>query len=535
MDITGPWRASAIRSFRGTVKGEIMRSIIIAAMFLFLAQPVAVLGQENEGVAERQEIVRNDTGTVTIAGETITYTASAGTLLLRDDDGQPTAEMFYIAYVKDDAEPGERPVTFLWGGGPGGASFAPNIAGFGPLRLEPAAERDAALSPYRLQDNANSLLDVTDLVFLDPVGTGYSRALGAAEGADFWGLHEDADAMANGIMRYLDRENRWASPKFLWGVSYGTARAAMLANTLQNRGVALNGVMLVAPILNLGAYSFGMDHGFKVTLPTMAAVAYYHGKAGQDSDSLDSFLDEARAFAWGDYARALAQGNRLSEAERRAIAGRLAGFTGIDADYLLRANLRLSVVRFRGELLRDRGLVIGRSDGRVAAADFDQAGEEPETDPSMLYPLMFPAVSAFKEYLISAFDYPTERPYVLMNEQAIMQWNWKHTLPETAGISQREIDERNIFPMTAYPGAELAAALRHNPSLQVYVANGYYDFATPLGMAEYDISHMTYDSRIREKIDMKYYPAGHSIYMDELAVKRMKADLVSFYERALGR
>lgn len=366
-------------------------------------------------------------------GSSMDYTSTAGKLLIRDDANEPIAEIFYVSYTRKGAGIEKRPVTFLWDGGPGASTTATNYLGFGPLRYSPARQNQP-LAPYKLAPNEYSLLAHSDLVFLDPVGTGYSQAVGKAKNSDFWGVDADADAMSRAVLRYLDKQGRWQSPKFILGLSYGTARAAVMSNMLQTRGVALNGVVLAASILNFGVFGTGLDHQYLVNLPTMAATAWHHGKTAHQSKSLPDFMDEVRKFAQDDYAKALYQGNALPEATRDDVARRLSEYIGLSPDYLRKAHLRVSVVRFRKALLRDEGKVIGRMDGRALMADFDSAGEEPESD----YWL-------FSEYL----------------------------LPVNAAM--------------------------------------------------------------RDNISIKYYEAGHGLFMDDEALPLISKDLARFYARATGR
>lgn len=466
-------------------------------------------------------------------GAAMDYTSTAGKLLIRDDNDEPVAEMFYVAYTQNGADGAKRPITFMWDGGPGGATTAGNYLGFGPMRYS-SAQREQPLAPYTLKPNEHSLLQYSDLVFLDPIGTGYSRAVGKAKDSDFWGVDSDADATSRAIARYLYNHNRWHSPKFILGISYGTTRAAVVSNMLQSRGVALNGVILVASALNFGAFSNGMDHQHLVNLPTMAAVAWYHNKTAHQSKSLPELMDEVREFARGDYAQALYQGNEVSPEVRDDIAQRLSGYIGLSQDYIQKAHLRVSVIRFRKELLRNEEKVIGRMDGRTLMTDFDHVGEEPETDYWMFNEYLMPVNAVLQDFLASRLGYRTEQKYWLVAEGAIQAWDWTHKMPPVAGISQREYDERNIFPQNTWVGADLGVAMRGNPHLQVFQLNGYYDFATPFAMAEYDLSHMTFDKKLQNNITSGYYEVGHGAFMDDEALPLISQDLGKFYAKATG-
>jgi len=407
------------------------------------------------------------------------------------------------------------------------------VLAYGPLRYSPKANPTARV-PFRAEPNRHTLLRQSDLVFIDMVGTGYSRALGRAKNSDFWGVGPDADVTAQAIERYLKLTDRWQSPKFLLGNSYGTTRAAVVSSRLQGMGIALNGVVLVASALNFGAFANGMDHQFIVNLPTMAAVAWHHGKTAYQDTPLPRFLEEVEAFAGSDYALALFEGNALGAERRRQIADRLSGYIGIDRRFIERAHLRVSVVRFRKELLRDEGKVVGRLDGRELSRDFDDAGEEPETDHTIMTQLYVPATTILQDRLAS-LGYREDARYVVGNPQASALWKWQHPVPDTAGISKREIEENNVFPQNTWVAADLAAAMRADPHLKVLQIHGYYDFATPYWMGDYDLARMTFDEALRNNITVRYYATGHTPYTDDDVLPQMAGDLATFYAQAVAR
>lgn len=481
------------------------------------------------GVPE-ERIVTAD-GSITIDGSTLDYTTTAGTLLVRKQDGEPDAELFYMAYTLKDADPLTRPVTFIWNGGPGGATMPMDVLGFGPMRYDVAANPETR-APFIAKPNPHTLLKQSDLVFIDMIGTGYSRAVGRAKNSDFWGVDPDADVTTRAIERYLTLNERWQSPKFILGNSYGTTRASVVANMAQARGISLNGVILVASALNFGAFSYGMDHVYVVSVPTYAAIAWHHGRTAHQSRHLREFLDEVMAFARGPYAEALYEGNALSPAKRSEIACKLAGYIGLDPAYIERAHLRVSAVRFRKELLRDQGLVIGRMDGRETATDFDSAGEEPEGDYVFFRNVFIPVVSILKENL-GRLGYREDAEYMMGNWEAGKTWNWKHQLPVIAGISKREIEEDvNIFPQNTWVGGDLGAAMRANPAMKVLQIHGYFDLATPFAWGDYDLAHMTFDPELRKNVRAEYYEAGHTMYVDNEALAQMAQHLESFYRSA---
>ncbi len=511
-------------------------SIVLTVVFLgscwrLVAASESMPSSASEPAVASEERVTTAAGSISIDSETFDYTTKVGTLFVRKSDGTPDAELFYVAYTLNGADPEQRPVTFIWNGGPGGTTMPMDILGFGPMRYD-AATNPEGRAPFRTQPNPHTLLKHSDLVFIDLIGTGYSRAVGAAKNSDFWGVDEDADVTTRAIERYLALNNRWQSPKFILGNSYGTTRASVVANLMQSRGIALNGVILVASALNFGAFSTGMDHQFVVTLPTLAAIAWHHNRTAHQSKPLRQFLDEVAAFSRGPYAEALYEGNALSPEKRKEIGERLAGYIGLDPEYVERAHLRVSAIRFRKELLRQQGLVVGRMDGRETATDFDHAGEEPESDYTLVRNLIVPAASILKD-MLGTLNYTDDGEYILVNMEAIKTWNWHHRLPVIAGISKREIeDEVNIFPQNTWVLADLGAAMRANPSLKVLQLHGYFDLATPFAWADYDLARMTFDENLRKNVRTEYYEAGHAIYADNDALAQMARHFEEFYRSA---
>ena len=453
-------------------------------------------------------------------GHTLDYTATAGTLIIRDDNNQPQASVFYVAYTVDGGKPGRRPLTFLYNGGPGSSSLWLHMGSFGPVRIQTDSPQATAPPPYRLVPNQDSLLDQTDLVFIDAVGTGFSRPLGKATGKDFWGVDQDVSAFARAIRRYVSLNQRWNSPKFLYGESYGTTRSAALVDALQDQGMAFNGVILMSSILNYGIRMPGYDESYIGYLPSYAAAAWYHDKLAHKPADLKAFLDQVRAYASGPYAAALAQGQNLPAAEVARVARQLAAYTGLPVDYIEDANLRVDPSRFRKELLRDQRRTLGRYDSRFEGIDADAAGEVPGYDASDTG-ITDAFVAAFHDYLASQLKYQTSLDYRPTNGQIIKDWDWKH---KVAG-------ERQPLPLP-YVAGDLAHAMRTNPHLQVLSINGYYDFATPFFITEYDLAHMELDPSLRGNLHFLYYPSGHMIYLNTVALRQLRHDLTGFYEEA---
>ncbi|WP_442680441.1 S10 family peptidase [Sphingomonas sp. ASY06-1R] len=460
---------------------------------------------------------------VAIGGKTLKYHAAAGTVTIQDDDAKPTASVFYVAYTLDGAPPGSRPVTFFYNGGPGSSSVWLHMGSFAPVRVQTGGPEYIRPAPYRFGPNPDTLLDKTDLVFIDMVGAGYSRPLGDAAGKDFWGVDEDADAFAKAIIRWTSKNSRWTSPKFLFGESYGTTRSAALAYQLQDRGMALNGVVLLSSILNYGIEQQGYDQSYVSYLPSYAATAWYHNRIANRPADLTTLLQQVRAFAQGPYALALSKGQDLPDAERDTIADQMSAYTGLSATFIKRANLRVDLNRFQKELLRDQALTVGRFDSRYTGVDADSAGESPDFDASDTA-ISGAFITTFNDYVQRELKYKSPLPYrVSAYNLKGFDWNWKHKAPGSS--------EAMNNPDVA---VDLAAAIRTNPYLKVLSLNGWYDMATPFFATEYDIAHMLLDKKLRANISFRYYPSGHMIYLNPDALHQLHGDLASFYDSTVA-
>jgi carboxypeptidase C (cathepsin A) len=454
-----------------------------------------------------------------IDGKVVAYQATAGTIALTAADGRPSGRMFYVAYVADRPKGArERPVTFVYNGGPGSSSVWLHMGAVAPVRVVTPFPQATPPGRYDLEPNAYSLLDKTDLVFIDAVSTGYSRAVDAAAAKTFMGIDEDAAGFAQAVRRYLDQNDRWRSPKFLMGESYGTTRSAVLAYRLQAEAIDLNGVVLISSILNFGDRAPGLDRGTINLLPSYAAIALYHHKVAAAGD-LDSFVSQARAFAEGPYAAALAKGHNIGEAEKQAVAAQLSRFTGLSVDYLERANLRIDAARFRRELLRGEGETTGELDGRATGFDADGAGERPDFDPAESANAAY--VAAFHDYLARELNYRTPMAYIADDEAMADVWDWSHQPP----TGEKQISMADV-------ALDLAAAMRRNPNLKVLSLNGYYDLVTPFFATEHDLAHMELPAPLVKNITIRDYPSGHMIYLNPAALAQMKADLAAFYDHA---
>ncbi|MEO7064374.1 MAG: peptidase S10 [Dokdonella sp.] len=443
-------------------------------------------------------------------------------MLIRDGkESKPDASVFYVAYtVERGRHDADRPVTFLYNGGPGSASVWLHMGSVAPVRVESASAVATAPPPYHVVPNAYSLIDKTDLVFIDAVGTGFSMPVGKGEGKDFWGVDQDLHAFVKAITRFVKLNQRWNSPKFLFGESYGTTRSAALVSTLQGQGMAFNGVVLLSSILNYASLSPGLDHAYIGALPSFAAIAWYHDKVLDRPDDLHAFLDQVRAFATSAYAGALAKGQDLSAAELDAVAAKMSRFTGLSLQYLKEANLRVSQSRFRRELLRGDRRTLGRFDGRYEGIDVDAAGEDPDYDASSTA-IAGAYTAAFNEYLEGTLEWSSDKPSKTRGEGIIRERDWKHAEPGS-----------NFPQRVPYVAGDLARAVRDNPKLHVLSANGYFDLATPFFATEFDLSHMQLDPTLRGNLEFRYYPAGHMVYLNVDALKQFKDDLAQFYDQA---
>jgi carboxypeptidase C (cathepsin A) len=450
-------------------------------------------------------------------GHALAYTATPGTLTIRNDDGAPIASMFYTAYtVPSGGRP--RAVTFLFNGGPGSSTMWLHMGSFGPIKVDASQPETTPGPPFHYGPNSDTLLDVTDLVFIDAPTTGLSRPLGKAEPKDFFGVDKDIDAFTRTIQRYLTVYNRWNSPKFIIGESYGTTRAAGLSKALSDRGVQLNGIVLVSTVLNLGMFS-GDDQSLINFLPTYAADAWYHGKI-QPKPDLMSFVAEAKAFAGGPYAAALQKGGAISDEEKQSVAQQMARLTGLSTDYIFKSNLRVQPNRFQRELLRDRREVIGRIDSRFVGTESDAAGESPSFDPQASA-ISGAFVGAFNDYLYRDLGYKTPLTFRPNNYAGIgNDWIFQHAAPD----GQQFVGNLS---------SDLAQAMRENPRLKLMNVAGVYDLATPFFGAEYDVGHMALEPRIRANIRYAYYPAGHMMYIDPPSARQLKADIAAFYASAM--
>ena len=455
-----------------------------------------------------------------VGGRTIPYVAKAGTTAIRSEEGEVTGLMYSVSYTHAEA-PGSstRPVTFLFNGGPGSASMWLHMGSVGPKRVVTTNGEYTRPAPYPVIDNSETLLDRTDLVFIDAMGTGFSRIAGKGTEKDFYGVDADANAFAQFITTWLSRNGRWNSPKFIIGESYGTFRAAVVANILQQRGVHLNGLNLLSMVLDLSTITFGAgdDRAYINYLPSYAAVAWYHKALPNRPASLDKWVDEARRYAVTDYATALMKGSALTEAEMTAVAKRLSAFTGLSEDFLKRADLRPTLGQFNAELMRSRRMTAGRIDARFAGDTFNQLTESAENDPFNAA-VGSAYTAAVNHYTRDVLKFGGDRPYRNTNG-AGGRWNW---VRQGGG---------GFFPGAPNAQGDLVQAMIANPNMVVQVENGYYDMATPFFPAEFTMTHLRIPPRLQKNITLNYYEAGHMMYLRDEDRAALRDNLVAFLER----
>ncbi len=456
-----------------------------------------------------------------IGGKTIHYTVTAGTMVLHEElleeekeVRKPKASVFYIAYTKDGEEPGSRPVTFSFNGGPGSSSVWLHLGVLGPRRVLMDELGNPTPPPYKLINNDYSLLDETDLVFIDPVSTGYSRPAPGEKTKQFYEIKKDVEMVGEFIRLYVTRHHRWLSPKFLIGESYGTTRAAGLSGYLQERhGLYLNGIMLVSVVLNFQTLSFdpGNDLPYLLFLPTYTATAWYHKQLSAEMQKrpIANLLAEVRHFATHEYALALLKGSALPAEERSQIVAQLAQYTGLSPKYIEQTDLRIGIFRFTKELLREAGKTVGRLDSRFTGYDRDDAGESFEYDPSYAT-IQGPYTAALNDYVRRELKFESDLPYEILTEKV---WPWDYTKYQNQYVDVADT---------------LRKAINQNPHLKIFVANGYYDLATPFLATEYTFNHLGLNPTLQQNITMGYYEAGHMMYIHIPSLAQLKTDLQQF-------
>ncbi|MGZ8844250.1 MAG: S10 family peptidase [Pyrinomonadaceae bacterium] len=490
--------------------------------------PAATSGQtgQTRGPQERPSPSPEEVPVIThheiqAGGKTLRYTATTGMMPIKNREGETEARIFFMAYTLDDAGPrNRRPMTFSFNGGPGSASVWLHMGAIGPKRVKMNADGTLPAPPYELVDNEFTWLTQSDLVFIDPVGTGYSRAVRPELAARFFGLQGDIESVGEFIRMYLTRYERWTSPLFLAGESYGTTRASALSGYLIDRGIAFNGIMLISTIMNFGttAFAAGNDLPYMLYLPSYAATAWYHKKLPRDlqSKTVQQVVAEVERWASNEYSVALEKGDRLTGPDRQEVVARLARYTGLDGGFIDNANLRVSLSLFRKELLRSEKRSIGRLDSRFKGYDSSYATENPEYDASESA-IRPPYTSTFNNYVRTELGYKSDVEYYILGGGITSPWNW--------GTNNNYVDT----------SVALRNALAKNPYLKVFVAFGYYDMATPYYAALYNLHHISLDPMLLRNISTGYYEAGHMMYIDEKQLAKMRADIGKFIDEAQRR
>jgi carboxypeptidase C (cathepsin A) len=532
-------------------------SVLLAAALLFApalataldVPPAAKPGTAAEKVPPTEVTTQ---GSVDVAGVRIDYTAVAGTLTVGSTDAQdaqlgadgqplpgsqlalsapkdpkdapPVAHMFYVAYFKKDAKAENRPITFFYNGGPGSSTVWLHMGSLGPRHVVTTGDQHLPAAPYKLVDNADSLLDTSDLVFIDMPGTGFGRLTGKDAGKAFWGVDEDAGAYARFIARFISRYNRWNSPKFIFGESYGTTRSAVLANMLQDdQNIDLNGVILLSQIFNFTtdidgpSGNPGVDLPYELALPTYAATAWYHKKLPQQPALLEPFLKEVETFAMGPYTHALSLGTDLGAAEKQQVAEKLHDYTGLAVDYWLKANLRVSGGEFEKTLEDDQNLTTGRLDTRFSGPTLDPLSEGAEYDPQSSA-ISSAYVSLFNQYVRQDLKFGQDQTYLPMALFGDTHWDFL----------------RHGKPMGLNVANDLADAMKTNPRLKVMVNGGYYDLATPFFAAQYEDKHLPIPQSLATNIEYDWYESGHMVYVREECLKQLHDRVAAFIKSTLA-
>jgi carboxypeptidase C (cathepsin A) len=461
--------------------------------------------------------------TIRIGSQTIPYKATASTTLLKNDKDEPVASIFSIAYTKSDVkDPSQRPIAFIYNGGPGSASVWLHMGAFGPRRVVTQNAAPSGPGPYQLVDNENCLLDRADMVFIDPVGTGFSRVVGKGDTKDYWGVDQDVKEFADFIAIYLSRNGRWNSPKFLIGESYGTFRSIALANYLeQRRGIYINGISLISTVLDLSTLQFnlGDDRSYIFYVPSYAAAAWYYKTLRDRPAELEPFLKEVRQWAQTDYAAALLKGDSISPEEKSQIAKKLSEYTSLGEDYILKADLRVNLPQFQAEMQRNRGITVGRYDSRYSGPTYDLLSEYAAHDPS------FDAVNgaftaAVNAYLRQDLKFTSDLTYETLSFEVEPKWDWKHKSDQGGGAE----------PSPPSVETDLVEALITNPNLEIQAENGWFDMATPFFATEFNVDHLQLPPELRSHVTFKYYDSGHMIYLNEKDLPKLKGNIAELID-----
>ncbi|MDE2883258.1 MAG: hypothetical protein OXP70_15510 [Acidobacteriota bacterium] len=498
-----------------------------ALLFVVLLAVAAVAPAQENGSEAAGKSRWETSHSIEMDGETVEYDAVVANTTLTDEDGEPAGKLFYTAYFRTNGAPSrERPLIFAYNGGPGSASFWLHMGIMGPRRVVTPEVGPQGAPPYPLEDNAYTLLDMADIVMVDPIGTGFSHPVGDTEGSYYWGIDEDARSLAQFVRRFLSEYDRWNSPRYLLGESYGTTRSAVLASHLQRANIDLNGIVLVSVVLQFNTIQFapGDDIPYIVNLPSYAITARYLDRLpGGSPDNLEAFMAEVEAWSLNEYATALLAGTTVDPAKRARVIDQMHLYTGLSKDFIDKSNLRVTAPAFEAELLRDEGRIVGRLDARFTGPAGDVLGVRPSHDPQSSA-ISSAYTSAFNSYLRGELGYDGDREYVPSG--ATRNWNWGRL--RGGGVFGRGGGTPNVTP-------DLARAMKRNPDLKVLLVNGIYDLATPYFAAMWSVEQMGLPPDLRANIERADFAAGHMMYVEESLLPQWREDVGGFIERTSGR
>jgi carboxypeptidase C (cathepsin A) len=498
-------------------------SAFLGLVFLFQAPTVTPQRTESprtnvNDARDEAPVVKKQS--VKLGDKTYNYTTTTGFMPIRNAvTGEVEARLFYMAYTLDNP-PAKRPLMFSFNGGPGSASVWLHLGALGPKRVKMQDDGWLPPAPYELADNPDSWFTETDLVFIDPVGTGYSRAARPELASKFFSVNGDVDSIGEFIRMYLGRNERWSSPLFLVGESYGTTRAAALSNHLFERGIALNGIALVSVVLNFQTIRFaeGNDTPYPLIFPSYTATAWYHKKLSADLQRkpLVDVLRESESFASNELTLGMAKGDRMTDAESKALAEKYSRLSGLSREFIQNSKFRVDLGRFNKELLRTQNRTTGRLDSRFTGIDRDNAAATPENDPSMSA-IRPPYTAVFNQYVRGDLGFKSDTEYYILGGGITSPWNWNTT---------------NGYANTAVP---LQSAMQKNPFMKVWVASGYYDMATPYFATDYTLANVGLDPTLRKNISVSYYESGHMMYIETKSLRKLKDDFVGFMKVSLPK
>lgn len=487
---------------------------------LLMAQGISAAATPNQLIMQELEVAERD-HSIQAGGKNLNYKTTAGFMHMSNEEGKEKAKFYFTAYtLKSVSNPKDRPITFVFNGGPGSSSVWLHMGGLGPRMIEMTEDGEALPPPYNVIDNPNTWLDKTDLVFIDPIETGYSRPAEGEDKKQFLGYVEDIASVGDFIRAYVSEFQRWNSPKFLSGESYGTTRAAGLSGYLQDRyGMYLNGIIMISAVTNFATLNFtkGHDLPYIMYLPTYAAIAAYHKTLPSEISDVDAFVEEVRQYAKGEYASMLMKGDQLTDADKQQLANKLHEYTGLSKAYLDQTHYRINIGRFVKELLRDRKQTVGRLDGRILGLDYDHAGEGFEFDPSYSKAIYGPYSMAINDYLRRELGFESNLAYEILTGR-VRPWNYNNVQNQYLNNSET-----------------LRNAIHKNPYLKVMFINGYYDLATPFFATEYTVDHMMVAPELKDNISMKYYQSGHMVYIHKPSLDKMTVDVREFYDETLKK